>query len=39
MRSVEPVTHQFAQAGFPEEQPKNEQSVLIFAEFRVQPVL
>jgi hypothetical protein len=33
------VIHQFAQAGFSEELPENEQSVLIFAEFRVQPVL
>jgi hypothetical protein len=33
------VIHQFAQAGFPEEPPENEQSVLIFADFRVQQVL
>jgi hypothetical protein len=33
------VIHQFAQAGFSEEPPKNEQSVLIFADFRVQQVL
>jgi hypothetical protein len=28
-----PVIHQVAQAGFPEEPPKNEQAVLIHAEF------
>jgi hypothetical protein len=28
------VIHQFAQAGFPEEPPENEQAVLIFANFR-----
>ena len=33
------VIHQFAQAGFPEEPPENEQAVLIFADFRVQWVL
>jgi len=33
------VIHQFAQAGFSEEPPKNEQSMLIYAEFKVQPVL
>ena len=33
------VIHQFAQDGFSEEPPKNEESVLIFAEFRVQLVL
>jgi len=27
------VIHQVAQAGFPEEPPKNEQAVLIHAEF------
>jgi hypothetical protein len=33
------VIHQFAQAGFSEEPPENEQSMLIFADFRVQQVL
>jgi hypothetical protein len=28
-----PVIHQVAQAGFPEEPPKNEQAMLIHAEF------
>jgi hypothetical protein len=32
-RMVRPVIHQVAQAGFPEEPPKNEQAVLIHAEF------
>jgi hypothetical protein len=36
---VAPVIHQFAQDGFSEEPPENEQSVLIFANFRVQQVL
>jgi hypothetical protein len=32
----QPVIHQFAQAAFSEEPPKNEQTMLIFADFRVQ---
>jgi hypothetical protein len=36
---VAPVIHQFAQAGFSEEPPENEQAMLIFADFRVQQVL
>jgi hypothetical protein len=31
--AIYPVIHQVAQAGFPEEPPKNEQAVLIHAEF------
>jgi hypothetical protein len=31
-----PVIHQFAQAGFSEEPPENEQAMLIFADYRVQ---
>jgi hypothetical protein len=34
MRKIDwDVIHQVAQAGFPEEPPKNEQAVLIHAEF------
>ena len=30
---MSPVIHQVAQAGFPEEPPKNEQEMLIYADF------